>query len=91
MYGLMDCKECANNYSRGTGRYPEFFNQNMGDRIREDREKHAIDIIQPWRGGQASKEFIKAYPHEAKKMFTEKERKAAKNVWRDLKGLRRYQ
>lgn len=90
-YGLMDCNECAGKYARSTGKYPEFFSQKMGDRIRGDREKFAPDTVQPTRGGEASGEFCKIYPEEAKKMFTKKEIKNAKPLWKDLKGLRRYQ
>ena len=87
----MDCRECASKYSSSRVRYPEFFNQKMGDRIRGEREKYGADIVQPWRGGEPSREFIKKYPHEAKKTFTEKEIRTARPVWKDLKGLRRYQ
>lgn len=57
------------------------------NRLKEDRVRHAKDIVQPWRGGDASKEFIKQYPEKAKEMFTPQEIKNAKNVWKDLKGL----
>lgn len=57
------------------------------ERIKKDRVKYAGDIVQPFRGGEPSKEFIERYPEKAKKMFTAKERKGAKNVWKDIKGL----
>ncbi len=58
------------------------------ERIKDQRIKHAKDIVQPHRKGQPSKEFIDLYPKQAKKMFTKKEVKNAKNVWKgDLKGL----
>lgn len=38
-------------------------------------------MIQPWREGEPSAEYIKAYPESSKKMFSLKERMKAKNVW----------
>ena len=61
---------------------PEF----IPNRIKEDRAKHAKDIIQPHRKGEPSKEFITQYPEKAKTIFTPKEITKAKNVWSDLKG-----
>jgi hypothetical protein len=54
------------------------------DRIKNDRNAHWKDIVQPWRDGEPSREFQEAYPHRAAKMFTEKERKTSKYVWRDI-------
>lgn len=56
---------------------PEF----VPDRIKEDRKKYAKDILQPWRSGEASREFIDAYPERSKKLFTKKEIATAKKVW----------
>lgn len=56
------------------------------ERIKEDRKKYFNDIVQPWRGGQASKEFIEAYPKKSQKMFTAEERKKAGYVWKELPG-----
>ena len=68
-------------------RYPEFVPQKMKD----ERVQYARDILQPYRGTDPSKEFMKAYPKQSKKMFTDKQRKSAKNVWLDIKGLGKYQ
>jgi hypothetical protein len=54
------------------------------DRIKEDRDNHFKDTIQPWRDNEPSREYQEAYPDRAKKMFTEKERKTSKYVWRDI-------
>jgi hypothetical protein len=51
-------------------------------RIKEDRKKFSKDILQPYRAGEASREFIEAYPERAKKTFTKKELRNAKNVWK---------
>ncbi len=70
---------------------PEFYNQKQGDKIREDRVKNAKSIVQPWRDGKPSKEFIKLYPDKAKKTFTPEEIRTAKDTWRDVKGLKDIQ
>ena len=57
---------------------PEFVPQY----IKDDRAKYAKSTLQPWHQGEASAEFIEAYPDKAKHMFTEKERLTAKSVWR---------
>lgn len=85
MYGVMKCKVCADRFSKfkgPSGNWPEF----VPNKMKVDREKHWNDIVQPFRGGEASKEFMEAYPSKAKKMFTETERKKAKHVWKDLPG-----
>jgi len=48
-----------------------------------DREKYAKSLLQPWREGTPSAEFIEAYPKQAAKMFTLKEKLKAKEVWKD--------
>lgn len=65
----------------------EFVPQN----VKEDRERYAVDILQPHRDGKPSLEFIRAYPKQAKKMFTKEEMSKAKPVWKDTKGLEKLQ
>jgi ketol-acid reductoisomerase len=48
-----------------------------------DRVKNAKSMIQPWRSGEPSAEYIKAYPESSKKMFSLRERMTAKDVWKD--------
>ena len=62
--------------------------------IKENRKKYAKDIIQPFRGDEFSKEFATHYPEATNKMIKEgnisKEKvKKAKNVWTDIKSLKR--
>jgi len=54
--------------------------------VKNDRVKYFNSLLKPWRGGEASKEFLEAYPNKAKKIFSQKEIKSAKNVWSDLSG-----
>jgi hypothetical protein len=63
-----------------TGGYPEF----IPERIKQERKKHRKDIVQPFRNGQVSKEFVDSHPETARRMFTPEEIKTAKPVWRDL-------
>jgi hypothetical protein len=51
------------------------------DRIKEERKVHFKDTLQPWRDGEPSREYIQQYPEQAKKTFTEKQLKTARNVW----------
>ncbi len=50
-------------------------------RVKDERKQFASDIVQPWRSGEPSLEFISAHPKQAKKLFTPKEIKKARRVW----------
>jgi hypothetical protein len=63
-----------------TGGYPEF----IPNYIKEGRMKHRKDIVQPFRNGEISREFVDSHPEKAQQMFTPQEIKTAKPVWRDL-------
>jgi hypothetical protein len=76
-YGVMWCDDCNKAKPPIRGHYPEF----VPDRIKHDRQKFAKDLLQPWRAGEPSREFINAYPEKAKKMFTNQELRRAKYVW----------
>ena len=64
------------------GSYPEF----VPERIKEDRRKHFGELVQPYRDGKLSKEYVDTYPNKAKKMAKDGEIKKAKDVWKDLPG-----
>jgi len=54
--------------------------------IKEDRMKYHKDLIQSFREGELSKEFVDAYPEKVKQMIREgnvrpEEVKKARNVW----------
>ena len=42
----------------------------VSEGTKEDRKKFFKSLVQPTRDGEASKEFIEAYPKQAKSMFT---------------------
>jgi hypothetical protein len=57
------------------------------DRIKQERIKHAKDIVQPWRSGELSKEYIDAHGTKGLNV-TQDQVKNAKNVWKgDVAGL----
>lgn len=59
------CHECLSGESRLTGNVSYARNKDMQD--------HGKDIIQPWMKGKPNKEFIQAFPKEAKRYFDKKE------------------
>ena len=61
------------------------------ERVKEERQEYAKSLLQPWRSGEPSKEFIEAYPQRAEKLFSVKERKNAKNVWSDVPGVKHWE
>jgi hypothetical protein len=62
-------------------RYPEFVPQ----RIKDDREKNFNAVLQPYRGGEVSREYIEKYGTGRLKV-SKKEVEKAKYVWTDLPG-----
>jgi hypothetical protein len=77
--GCLPCLDCKARRDTQTRPDPVEFTTND---IRVGRREFSKDIIQPFRGNEASKEFIEAYPAKAAKMFTPKEIKKAVNVWK---------
>jgi hypothetical protein len=61
--------------------YPEF----VPDSLKEDRKKHFRAILQPFRGGEVSKEYIEAHGTKHIKATPQQIAKA-KYVWKDLPG-----
>lgn len=56
--------------------YPEF----TPDYIKEDRKKHAVDLVQPRVGGDPNPEFLEHYPEQAKKHYSSEEMRKVKRV-----------
>ena len=84
MYGVLPCTTCNarrdhENLQNGIyKRYPEF----VPESIKKERVENAKSMIQPWREGEPSAEYIEAYPEQAEHMFSYKERLTAKSVWK---------
>ena len=54
----------------------------------QQRKEHRTALLQPWRQGEISKEFLDAYPDQKRSMIkdgviTEKQAQNAKEVWSD--------
>jgi len=81
--GLLPCSSCQEKESSISKprRYPEFSTNNIKDQRREYRR----DIIQPFRDGVISKEYVEEYGSQGlsvpKKMIDN-----AKYTWKDTKG-----
>ncbi len=67
--------------------YPEF----VSEKTKKDREKYAPDMVQRYREGELSREFVELYPEQTKGMvksgtITKEQVKNSKYVWKkDMK------
>ena len=64
--------------------YPEFTTEN----IKEERKKYAPDMVQRFREGSLSREFVELYPDQARGMvkegiITKEQVKKSKYVWKE--------
>lgn len=74
--GIIPCDSCQNaSRARGTAKAVEFTSES----IKEDRKKFAKDILQPFRAGEVSKEYLKVYGSKGLNV-TEAEAKRAVNT-----------
>jgi len=64
--------------------------EHVPESMRQDREQNVKSMLQPWREGEPSAEFIEAYPKQAEKMFSTKERIKAKEVWKDTPNIKNW-
>lgn len=86
IYGQMPCNDC--NLKRSTNSLPNHQIEFTSQSVKDQRREYASSIVQPWRSGEPSREFIETQPHKAKQYYTPKEMKKAKNVWSDIhKGV----
>lgn len=66
---------------------PEF----VPDSTKEDRVKYFNSVVQPYRDGKLSREFVEAHPNKVKGMLKEgaitpSEVRNAKEMWKDVPG-----
>jgi hypothetical protein len=79
-YGVLPCLDCRSRQKMKVNKQVEFTSED----IKEKRKEFADDIIQPFRKGVLSKEYIEL--HGAKNIqATPEEVKKAKYVWKDEK------
>ena len=88
MYGVLPCS--YHQELRSHNELPDRQVEFTSVAIKDGRKSHARSVLQPWRQHTPSKEFIEAWPEDAKKIFTDKERKKAKNVWSDVASYRNW-
>ena len=80
LYGYIECNLCQQNPNK-----PKQGIEFTTDQIRQQRREYYKDIIQPYRDGVLSKEYIEAYGRSGIKV-SKREAKKAKYVWKDTKG-----
>ena len=80
LLGMLPCGNCK--ARRDEFKSPDHPVEFTTSSIKEGRKEYYKDIVQPFRGNEVSKEFIDLYPNKAKTMFTEKEIRKAKSVWK---------
>lgn len=81
IYGVMACTSCKNKRSRNT--LPSRQAEMVGESIKNERREYAKSIIQPWRSGVLSKEYLELYGTKNIKP-TKKDLKNAKRVWSEI-------
>lgn len=80
-FGATECKSCQLKVHLKPTPYPEITTQD----IKNQRREYNKDIIQPYRDGVLSKEYLEEYGTSGV-TATKEEIKAAKYVWQDTKG-----
>lgn len=79
-FGVMPCEECQSRMrSKVTKTEPLEFTT---DSIKEERKRFAKDIIQPFRAGELSKEYVEAWGAKHLKVSAE-EIKKARPTWQE--------
>jgi ketol-acid reductoisomerase len=92
LYGIMAGKKCLAKMRKIS--QPKQTAEITTESIRDDRKKYSKDILQSFRDGQLSKEYVEAYPEKVKQMIKEgnvsiEEANKAKNTWSDLEYYHR--
>lgn len=77
-FGVLPCQECTDRMRSKTHKTRPF--EFTTDSIREERRRFAKDIIQPFRAGELSKEYVDTWGANRLNV-TPEEVKKAKNVW----------
>lgn len=78
-FGYLPCANCRNK----TTLKPDPKQELTTDAIKDDRKKFKGDIVQPFRNGQLSKEYVESVGTKYIKV-TDEEIKNAVNTWSDL-------
>ncbi len=83
--GVLPCSDCTNRHKefKKPSNQIEFTSQE----IKEGRKQNFKSTLQPWRDGQPSLEYARAYPEQAKKMFNKYKKSEIKEVWKDVSPI----
>lgn len=79
IFGFIPCDNCQQR--RGALKGPDIPVEMVGDSIKQQRKEFADDIIQPYRSGELSKEYLNKYGTKNIKP-TKEQVKKAKEVWK---------
>jgi len=77
-YGVLPGKRCQSKDNEvHVKRSPEFYSATKADRVTQQRDQNARDILQPFVGknNKPNPDFVKAYPERAKDYFKESDLK----------------
>lgn len=81
LYGILPCNDCKRRRDQQSS--PDIPVEMVGEEIKRQRKEFAKSIIQPYRNGELSREYLEAFGTKNIKP-TQKEIKQAKPVWKDL-------
>lgn len=81
-YGILPGEKC-NERRRKENRLPDIPIEMVGESIKRERKEYAKSIVQPYRRGELSREYLEAYGTKGIKA-TPEEVKKAKYVWSDI-------
>lgn len=84
IYGIIPCKDCQTR--RNNQQLPDRQIEFTPDYVKESRKEYAKSIIQPYRGGVLSKEYIDTFGTKGIRA-TEDEVKKAEYVWDDQPNM----
>ena len=85
-FGILPCRSCLE-HQRGLSKVRQP-TELTTDSIRQQRREFKADIIQPWRSGELSKEYIETYGDQHIKTDSG-EMKKAKYTWEDQNYYRK--
>lgn len=78
-YGYLYCSQCQSRH-KGYSKVPEPI-EITTQSIKDQRKEYKDDIIQPWRDGHLSKEYLEKYGEKKRIVITKEDAKNARNVW----------
>lgn len=81
MYGILPCSQCSNELTH-LAHPSRHLTELTSETVKEDRKSCADDILQPFRGGYPSKEFVDKYGTDGIHL-SEYDKKNIRPVWRE--------